>query len=162
MSDREGSDEPQGGVSLRWWMWLRVRVVSRVVWAVLGVLAAVEGEFGSSDDDSSPDRAPWRPNATLVLRRVRSVRQPQVHLLAERIRSDRWELALLGRRVQVERDGDGLVLIAPSGAHVGPLVWDPEQPWCRCTGSGLDGPVYGLSMTHRDRRRRRRDSQVRT
>ena len=114
--------------------------VSPIAGVVMAVLAFVSGEVGRSANAAS------RPNAKIMLRHVRDVRQSESRLLAERLGSDRLELCLLGVDVRVERDNDGWILLGRQNAVIGKLVRldSGEASLFRCDSPGTGQIVYAL------------------
>lgn len=123
---------------------LRRFVVSPVFRVILGTIALVSGEWGTTS------RGSRSTNARLWLERARDLRRPEVRLLAERLGTDGIELCLLGAAVRVERRGEVQTLYGSSAGMVGQLVPHRSGPKLfTCDGPGLDGPVYALCRSDR-------------
>lgn len=121
-------------------MTLRRLFISPIVAVAMAALALVTGEAGRSAKAAS------RPNAKIMLRNVRDVRQGESRLLAERLGSDRLELCLLGVDVRVERDSDDWILYGRQNAVIGKLVRldSGEASLFRCDAPGMGQLAYAL------------------
>ena len=119
---------------------LRRVLVSPVLAVVMALLAFLSGEVGRSANSAG------RPNAKLMLRRARDVRQGESQLLAERLGSDRLELCLVGADVRVEKDGDRWILFGGQNAQIGELVRldSADASLFRCDAPGMGQLVYAL------------------
>lgn len=119
---------------------LRRLFVSPILGLVMAVLALLSGEFGRSE------KAVSRPNAKIMLRRLRDLRQGEARLLAERLGSDRLELSLVGVDVRVQRGGDALVLYGRQNAVLGNLVRtnSGDDSLFTCDAPGMGQLVYAL------------------
>jgi len=119
---------------------LRRVLVSPILSLVMAVLALFSGEFGRSDTAVSD------PNAKIMLRRLRDLRQGEARLLAERLGSDRLELGLVGARVRVEENESGFVLYGRQNAVIGELVRldSRGKSVFTCVAPGMGQLVYAL------------------
>ena len=106
--------------------------------------ALLGGFIGSRSEEPSRAQRP-DSNAVLMLVSIRSVRDPSVRLLGERVGGDPISLYLIGVKVRVDADGGNLVLRSRSNSVVASLR-PHEDGSDRVTveGPGLDGPVYTL------------------
>lgn len=91
------------------------------------------------------DKAAPDPDALLMLVSFADIRRPAVRVLGERLRRNRWSLYLIGARVAVRDNADGLVLLGESNAVLGSLrPDDPGSDRYMIDGPGLEGPLYAL------------------
>jgi hypothetical protein len=105
--------------------------------AALGLLS---GEVGRRS------KSAVTPNARIMVRRLRDVRQREARLLSERLDTDRLELGLVGVAVRVQESGNHFVLFGPQDsviANLSPFGSTGESLFT-CEGPGMGLLVYTL------------------
>jgi hypothetical protein len=119
--------------------------LSLIVLGVAELISGLLGGFiGSGGEEPSWKQRP-DPNAILMLRSMRTIRDPSVRLLGERVGGFALSLYLIGVKVRVDDSAGDLVMRSRLNSVVATLrPCATGSDHVTLDGPGLDGPVYTL------------------